>query len=818
MPARESKTPRRGAGALGLCAAATLAACSAGPYPAGGSAPGQPAVGLPEGHPGRIEVRRGDARPRLTLVSRDGDPTPAVAAVVATGLGSAPTTALAAVVEGRLRAAGFDADVRVDRDAFRVRLLLADAGRAAPLLAALAAAASRPVVAGAPEIALAAQRLGSLKRNPLDAAELVPVAACTGTLGVTPGEPILDPATETGLRELEAARRAALTAGRMALAAVGPASFTDAFGQAVERSAGWPAGAGAAEEAAPAADSAGVYLAPGLDRRSARLSLAVRVPDPEVAAAVAERLGAPDSPLLARLRVLPEPWRVTQIAGVARAQGGCVSAVLELAQHAPGQPVEPGAAVAAALARREITAEIGAGGGGQVASRQILTAADPREAASRAAWWALTTATPATTPRWATALGVPPARDAGAPAGAARFPEELTRQLGLSAGAERRLAVERGQGELWMILASPCGVAEEGAADAGLGALAVLAAIEARRRPGDVALEPWVTPDGTGVVAHAAFRDDRETAEGLARRVADAAARTLTATVPSGEALLAGRAAVLDHLERAAGHQGAAEAALLPALAPDHPSWVQPFGLFRRVAEASTESMRAHHQALAFGPLRVAVLANADAAQAAAAADAVDRWLSPAPGPRLCRSGPPSPGRAGHLDVKLPDGAPLAQGLVGALFPSPAAPGAGPYAYRDLADLTAAALEGPGGLLAAALAGQAATATARVMGGARAPALVVDVRAPEGSLGPALSDVKALLLRLPSTATEGDLVRAASVVERREQDARADPRRRLADLWSGRRPGPTARPSLTAWRAFLAAALREPALVVVEAR
>ncbi len=87
----------------------------------------------------------------------------------------------------------------------------------------------------------------------------------------------------------------------------------------------------------------------------------------------------------------------------------------------------------------------------------------------------------------------------------------------------------------------------------------VLAGIEARRRPGDVVVEPWITPDGLGVVAHAAFRDERETAEALARRVADAAARSLTATVPSSEALQAARTAVLDHLERTAGHQGAAE-------------------------------------------------------------------------------------------------------------------------------------------------------------------------------------------------------------------------------------------------------------------
>jgi hypothetical protein len=799
----------------GTCAfALLLAACGAGPLGEGVAV--QARGGGPEGNPARIEVRNLAARPRLTLVARDGDPEPAVAAVFATGLGPAATTALAAVMETRVRAAGFEVETRVDRDAFRLRLALPDAARAEAMLAALAGAVARPVAAGSPEIAAATQRLISLKRNPLDAAELGPIALCTGALGILPGEAVLDPATDAGLRELEAARRAALHPTRIALAAVGPAAAVAAVAQAMERST-WPAPGPAAEEAAPA-DAAGVYIAPALDRRTARLSLAVRVPDPEAAAAAAERLGAADSALLSRLRTLPEAWRVTQIAGVARPRGGCVAITLE-ATRGPGQPVEPAAALAAAVARREILAEIGAGGG--AASRQILAAADPGDAAARAAWWSLAASSPGPV-RTAVALGVAagersPREPATPAASAARFQSEWAAALAVSTGAERRLSVERGQGELWLLLASPCGSAEETSSDAGLGAVAVMAAVEARRR-GDVTLEPWITADGLGIVAHAPFRDDRESAADLARRVADAAARALTATAAPPESIAAARTAVLDHLERTAGHQGAAFDALAPALSPDHPSWLDPFGAFRRVAEAVPESVRARAQSLAFGPLRLSVIGNADAAQAAAAADAVDRWLTPAPGPRTCRAAPPSPGRGGHTDVRMPDGAPLAQGLLGAPFPPASPPGSLPYPYRELADLTAAALDGPAGLLAPALAPSAATAGARVLGGARVPALLVDVRAPDGNLAAAVGEAKALLLRLPAAATDADLARAAAVMERRELLARTDPRRRLADLWTGRRAAPPARPSLTAWRAFLTATLREPALAIVEAR
>jgi hypothetical protein len=752
-------------------------------------------------------------------VSRDGDPSPAVAAVIATGLGPAVTTALAAIVDGRLHAAGFDAEVHVDRDAFRVELQLADAGRAPALFAAFTAAMSRPLAAGSAELALAGRRLASLGRNPLDAPELTAIAACTGALGVAPGERLPDLGGEAAIRELDASRRAALHTGNVAIAAVGPASFGPQIERALERSDGWPAAPVAASaDPWPSADVTGVYVSPSLDRRSARITIAVRVADPELAASAAERLGAPDSPLVARLRLLPEPWRVVQVAGVARARGGgCASVVLETGQHAPGQPIEPGAALAAAVARREIAAELAAGGGA-VAGRQILTATDTRDAAARAAWWALASSSPGVGPRWAEALGVPAAGERGRepppPVAAGRFQAELARAVaaGAAPAAERRVSVERGQGELWVLLASPCGVAEEGALDAGFGALAALAAIEARRRVEGVTLEPWITSDGTGLIAHAALRDDGESSVDLARRVAGAAARALTATAPTAEALAAARAALLDHLERTAGHQGAAFAVFAPAMSPDHPSWLEPAGVWARVAGAGLEAVRLRGQALASGPLRVAVLANADAAQAAAAADAVDRWLSPTAAPRACHPGAAASPRPGRYEARMPADAPLAQALIGVPVPAPGAPG------RDLAELSAAALDGSGGLLATALAQAAATASARLAGGSRSPSLILDVRAPVEVLAAAVAEVRALLARLPTAATEADLVRAAAAASRREHDARADPRRRLGDLWAGRHPGAAPRATLAAWRAFLGATLRDAAEIVVEAK
>ncbi len=810
---------------LALAAIGTALAACGGSATLGGA--GAPAAGsfVParEGPVGRIEVRRLDARPRLTLVSREGDPTPAVVAAVATDLGPVLTTALAATVEARLVAAGFAVDTRVDGGAFRVRLALADPARGAAFFTALAQAFSRPLAPGSPELALASSRLLALKRNPFDAPELLAVAGCTGALGVAPGDRGADPARSAeDLRALEAARAEVLHAGRTAIAAVGPASFTAAIAAGLAESQGWPVG-DVARDAWPTGETVGAFTSPSIDRRGARLTLAVRTADPEAAAAAAERLGAADSPLVARLRALAQPWRVLEVSGVARPRGGCVSVTIEGSARPVGATMEVAAAQAGALVRAEITAEVSLAGGTAISGRQILTAADPREAAARAAWWSLAAPAPPGSPNaWVVVLGVPspstaPQRVGALPPAAdvspARFQAAFAQSLAAAAPvAERRVAVERGQGEVWVLLASPCGVGEEGAGDAGLGATAAIAAVEARRNDSDATIEPWITSDGIGILAHASFRDDRETPTELARRVGGAAARALAAPALTTEIAAAARAATLDLLGRAEGPEAGALATFAPALAPDHPSWVEPLGLWGQVASSALEDVRLHQQSLASGPLRVAVLANADAAQAQAAGDAVDRWLTPGPARRACRPGAPLPPKPGRYEGRLPEGAPLARAMIGAPIPAPGAPG------RDLAELARLALSGDRGLLAGAFQQAAGTASARILGGSRAPSLVIDVRAPADGLTAAVTEVKLMLARLPQSATDADLDRAFAEQARLEQEGRADPRRRLVDLWAGRGPVSPPKPALAAFRAFLGDALKDASLIVVEAR
>lgn len=794
-----------------LVAPLALASCSGANGPA--TRVGPSVLASPSGAPvAGIEVHALDERPRLTVVNRDGDPAPAIAVAFATDPGPATAAMLSALVEARLAAAGFGTRVRADRTGFRVEWLVENTARVSPFLAALVRAMRDPVVANGPESPLVTRRLAALRKTPLDAPELAPIAACTGRLGHSPSEAVPDPASPTFAGELEGQRREGLHAGRASIAAVGPASFGALVAKALEASEGWPVGEPAADPF-PAADSVASYVAPSQSAPRGQVTLALRIGDALGAVAAAERLAAPDSPLHARLESLPEAFHAVQVVGVARARGGCVSVTIEPASRVDAADLERAAARAAAVARHELRLESAVPGTAAVAMRQILAAADPRDAASRAAWWDLTTPVPSAPPRVAVALALPP-RSTPAPGSSGRtFAAELDRASAATSEpvVERRAAIERGQGELWALVASPCGVVDEGVVDAGTTALAMLAAAASREPSTGVSLEPWVGPDGMGLVAHAAPRDD-ETPVELARRVGDAAARALSPAALTPASLTEARTSALAHIERTTGRGGVAFQALASALVPEHPSWLDPLGIYTRVSGASLEGTRLRLRTLHEGPLRLAVLANADAAQAAEVARAVDRWLVPRPPARACPTSTRGPSRAGPLTARLARDAGLAQALVAAPMPAAGAPG------HDLALFVALALSGEGGLLEATLPpASGVRAAARIVGTNQTAALVVDVRAPSDLLASAVNDVRTLLGKLSrSGLATPEFSRAASLALRHETESRADPRRRLIQLWSGRSQARET-PTPQAVAAFLATSLAESTLLVVEA-
>jgi hypothetical protein len=772
----------------------------------------------------------GLGRPPLAVIAREGDPRGAVAVAVSTeGLaeerGALPGAALAALVQERLATRGVEATAIGGWNGWRMRALVASPAEAASVVDAVREAMLAPVSSTEAGLVAAARRAEALRRRPLPDPALVDPARCTGDAFGMPGD---GPPT---VSDVEAWRASAHGLGRIGIATAGPATLADAVARALAAGPVWPQATPVRPAAWPAvAERAAVYDAAGeLSPGSARIVLVARTATPERAVAAAPSLGDPRGPLASRLAALEAPGHVRTVAATAHVDGGCVAVTVDLAGRDLGAAAPARVATAAALARQELAEELADAAAPLALGRTLpLQAADPGDAAEQAAWWTLAGRrfdVPEGEVRATLTVGIAPARDAaGAPDAAAATAVAIRAEIDRATVAwhaavvEGRMRVERGQGEVWVLLASPCGTVPEALVDAGTGAvMATAAATQASAAAGDARVEPFVAPDGVGLLAHGPARAG-ETPQAHARRIADLAARTFAAealdparTAQARTALLA-RAGEADHR---------ALATLAGALAPGHPAWVWPSGTSFGLASASDEATATRAAAVRAGPLRVAVIANVDEAQADAAVRAVDRWIARRPGEaRTCPS-PPAPvaPRAGTYAVDRPAGRP-SEAWVAAPLP------AGDDGARAAAAELAAALDGPDGLLARALAGTPADrpegplaldSSAQVVGSPRAAALVLRVSAPDTALDGAVAQARGLLDRLRHGALrEEDRARAEARLARARLATALDPRQRAVALWRGEGPPPA--PSLDELRSLASAALVDDALVIVASR
>jgi hypothetical protein len=756
-------------------------------------------------------------RPPLALLAREGDPSPAFAVAVSSeGLlpARAPelTVALTTLLEERLRPTWPAIEARPGWEGFVLRGLTSE-GALDALFVALERALKLPVAE--PELDAIRRRLASLAKKPLPDGPLRDLARCRGEAFAVSARP-----TELTAAELEVFRAASLGTARIALAVVGPAPTTQRAVAALDRIG--PMSSGARGEAAASKPPATAFVeSPILPPRSLRAHVIVRSTDPVPAIAVARDLGSPTSPLLARLGGLDGAPRVDEVTAAASLGGGCLAIGLDFGAVDLAAPASASRiATAVSLVTQETVQELSEApttrAFGRVIARQ---AADPREAAERAAWWTLVGSRnpalvqPAEANPHAIVVASPP-KEKPTPEGAAQAIEAAVARV--SAAFEKPVVVsktriEQGQAELWLLLTSPCGTGAEVSTDAGFAAAFAVVSAEPRTSAASVALEPWVTPDAIGVVAHAPPLPG-ETPLAQARRIADAAGRSFAAD-PLDERSVARVRATLR--ARSTDPRARALFTLADALSPGHPSWIFAEGNPDALARVSVGNLAARASALREGPLRAAILANADEPQANAAAQALDRWVARRPeGVRAC----PTPNaasiaapRAGTYTIEANG---VSEAYVAFFVPESA---------REGADWLADTLDGDGGLLANAIigAGLGKSASARIVGGAFASALVLHVASTEGALDSAVAQVRALVDRLRRGAiTDAEIAHAAA--RRAAGDGRKslDPRARLASLLdrAPQRPPRTAPPSAAALVAAAQAILRDETTVIVALR
>lgn len=768
-----------------------------------------------------IGIRRLPGRPGLTTVTRDGDPAAAVAVAVATGLTPVANSALAAVLEHRLRQAGHDTVAHADGMSLRLVLTPPDADAVRGWVEAVRVAFGAPVNADGALRAAVARRLAALRRQPLDGPAMGPVVACTGQLGVLAAEVDLDVTTAAGLAQLERWRRAGLDVGRTAIAVVGPEAMGQAALESLEDSSAWPS-TKASLPPIPSQDQHGAFLLPVGAPPGPALHLALYVPDAPAAASAVRRAGRHGSPLLAKLGALDPPWTVDQISATARPQGGCVGLRLHpdetTADGAEG--LADAAAKASGVIRRELERELTAGADPHVVATEIAVATDPREAAQRAAWWSLSTPTgqDATQTQLTTAVGIPaPARDQEPPdlgEIGARYQDAQTRLAGRAdgAGAERRLSVEHGQGQVWLLLASPCALLDEGPNEMGRAALTAFSSAAGATAATGVEVEPWITAEGVGLMAHGPLRNPAEAPAALARRVGDALGRAFANGVRDPLVFTRAKNGMIRRLQP---HPNRYLESFARHALPNHPSWIAPLGALARHQAATHLPLLHSWRRLLRSPLRLAVIANADEHQAEVAATAVDRWLlDEARGescPQQLQRRPPSAGPH-HVEGSEHDPARV---LMGTVAPQSA------DEDRLLAALTVEALAGSQGLLRRSLAtadgSLAHSWSARVLGGQRVVSLLVEAAALPGKVEPVRERLAKLLAGLAERGlSPEDRQRALTAFERRRRERRMDPRERLGALWRGA-PSSAAvtAPEPARWQQWLQAAWAPERLVVV---
>lgn len=763
----------------------------------------------------RVEVREARARPTLTVLAREGDPSAAVALAVLTDGGPSSATALGAIVESRLEQAGFRfVDSEASRDGYRLTALLPDRGLAAPFVATLRDALLTPLSPGSPELAFARDRLAALPRQPISDPALDPLARCSGEPTLLADDARLDLATPQGLAQLEGLRRASHLASRLSLGVVGPRQVGDEVTEALASTSRWPDGAWPKDADLRGTADWEASLAKG---ETSRVKLALRVGDAAVAKAVAERAGDPAGLLATRLASLGSGWRMAEVSATARARGGCVSLTAEPTTPLPDSLAEAMAARAASILLTELREELEEAArfsGARDPWRAAIDASDPREAASLAAFWSLSTRGRDREPSARTSIVAELPSSAmeakGSEPGSAD--SRFTTNLKALVEAPRdltllpKLRVERGQNRLWLLVASPCGLSAESSSDAGLTALAMFSAAAGGERNG-VVLEPWVSAEGAGLLAHAA-PDPSESPSDLATRVAREAARALAASTHAPAGFARARAILLSKVaSRGPAFETAAE-----ALAPGRPSQLLPLGTWSALPRLGAEAAALRAHALISGPLDMAILADYDAQQGETAARILERWLSRGTArPRSCPLPSPHPEPSpGLVEVELPQTAVSARAIL-------AFPLSGP-AQRERAAWLVSGFEGKEGFLAQSLRSLGkVTATARLQGGKLASALVIELRAPDEDLDDAVAQLRALMQRLSSGAiTTEDLARALRHRNESSLQASLDPRRRIVDLFLDRQfPAP---PKLEDLQAFAKEALRDDKAILVLAR
>lgn len=698
----------------------------------------------------RIQIVSDPERPTLKLVHRAGDPEGGLALAVFTEGGTRSTVALLALLHARL-ASQENLSVRAFSTGLVVAALTPSPSAASEAMKRFAGALEAPL-AKAERIELLADNL--LAKLPKLESK---VDGCLGVLGGD--EPSRQPYTP---RELERIRGEHAVSMRVGWGALGPPELLSAV-QKTHQEQTWPKGS---MVPAPSFESDQVKQTTGPQRQ---IRLAIATPRVDEALVALEELEDREHPLRAHLAAEAGRFGLAMSRITVQPFGACLALTLDQEPGARTPKAEDLAALIR-VTRKELGFALDIAAPKRGSATTLLTPETALDALALAAWTA--PPSPGLVGESSSAEVILGSTDGLSVSAIAKELARLEKRE-LGEHLEIRRKDEAGQGESWLLIASPCGTAPESLRETGFRELTVRSLALDFDGVDDVTVEPWATPSAVGLLAHAPRRYG-ESSRHHAMRIARTLGRALGGDALDGREVAAARARLLSEVGEAPGPKLALE-----VMSGGKPSLFEPRGNSEALSNASSADVERVRAELASEPLRVAFLDNSGEDQAPAVREALGIWLDRGANEKArCPSPAPAAAKPGVWTLVSPSEGVVPRTYIG--VPTSGAIEAG----RGLVFL----LEREGGFLTRGLLepGLALTAAPRFLGSEGGGLFLFELGAERDRLEDAEKQLRAILHRLSErglTSAELELVQKEQV--RRDQELRRGPRGRVVELLSG---------------------------------
>ncbi|HEY5955185.1 MAG TPA: hypothetical protein VIV60_01480 [Polyangiaceae bacterium] len=715
-----------------------------------------------------------DGKPRFVSLNREGDPYGALALVLASGDMTDASPHLAALLSARLSAHRTRIEVLARLTGVSLIATVNDTRTIANVVGELNAALSMPVSNGELDSLRYRHEVMRFTQSYVNERQ-----KCGNVSNSDAAR------RDRSTAEMESLRSAVYSSTSASWGLVGERSVLEAAELAIRSLPSWPRKDTVSREG-PSGDHVVFSTS---SKQDARLRITWRLPTYAMALAAEREIAAPSATLAQSLDAMPSSMHVECVRALPLTSGSELELSIRPQTQATSVTIEE-LVTAARVAVNELGL-FNSSSADELALLATVEQPNSKWAAETAAWLSLSNTNSTSSDRFDVdiQLGSDLSKSSLVLAHQRTLADTLRRAPASNSLPTVRVA-EEGQGSVSALIASPCAAWSEPIRSVGATALSIRVLAAKKHDFMGIDLEPWITPEGIGLIGRARRTSPTETSEHLATRLGDTLGRALTAWQLDSSEVWSIRH---DALLRLGASPRPALWQAIGTIAGHSPALVLPDGTFASIQGVSQSELSERRLRLLHMPLRLAVIENsrvipadAEASQGNAVRAALWRWLAPYRNEvEQCPAVADSSSESGEsrIDARQldPDDAAI---TVAALLPVSDA--------RDEAHAAVllSVLAGQNGWLVTRLREMnvPGTVDARIVGGSRRRGIVLVVGTTAPSVDAAVRIVRSSIQNL-GTGTLDDPVsieRSIRTFVQSNQTRRVDPRARLEDVWLGR--------------------------------